>query len=738
MSPSPPTLAVVSLPGLHPDSLGNYLASLGLLRLLARKWPTVRIAWRDHVLHMVGGPANLDDLLDELGLVAEKKAWTPYERGWAEDQKKSTKAKSGVPLALWQAATEEQNLELFAAHSVPHARVSFNPLLGSGGNAGKRAFSDGWKQAVEALAPRRQKKPGKNETDAKKVAREEADRRSAEEEGGRKRAELESLLLGQPLTWMLEKLNAASWFSNANKLYNTGQNPFRDGLVSPWAMVLACEGLAFWVGGASRRLGVRARVFGAFPFVFGVTAGIPNKTRAARPRVAGEAGRDAAEVWVPLWERPMTLPEVRSLFLRGRAEVRGRGVLTPSGFATAIVRRGVDAGITEFLRFTLGRTTSANTFEPRLEGRFPVQTSADTRPLPTAAPAALERVLSLVDRLPADRKVGQRWRFVGLRGPVEAAMLHLAATPDDPEASNALLDAVVLSLDRVDRNKSFRARRISISWEPLPTEWLRSLFGGDPPGTEARLAMALVSAFPVSRPFALYRFGVERKYGRFEHVERPPARWVWGAGALPRVLARLLLRRTLDWESARKDGERDDEPVRFLMPATAAHVELWLDGAVDEVLLARWVARLALFNWRSIPSEVRNLALPGSGFLEAGAPLCLFGLFQPLFDRRPIRPRGRSSQDDLLPRESGARTPGAARALMSLIGSRQLDAAVRHAARRYSMAGAPLIRTKAPWHVVDPERLLASILFTIADGERTTLIERWLRPRRDQGDEVHA
>jgi CRISPR-associated protein Csx17 len=694
--------------------------------LLARKWPSVRIAWRDHVLNVVGGPTSLDDLRDELGCVADKRAWTPYQRGWADDQKKSTKAKSGMPLAVWQAGAGEQSLELFAAHAVPQARVSFNPLLGSGGNAGKRDFSDGWKRAVEALAPSQPKKPSKNETAASKAAGEQADKKNANEEEERKRAELEAFLLGKPLTWMFEKLNAASWFSEANKLYNSGQNPFREGLVSPWAMALACEGLAFWVGGASRRLGSRARAQGAFPFV----------SLAAAPGVAEGAGRDLAEVWAPIWERPMTLPEARALFLRGRAEVGGRGVLTPSAFATAIARRGVDSGITEFLRFTLGRTTSANTFEARFEGRFRVQASAGTPGVSVALPRALECVLALVDRLPADRKVGQRWRFVGLRGPIEAAMLRLAATPDDPEAGCALLDAVVTALDKVDRNKRFRDRRVS--WEPLPIQWLPPLFGGDPPGVEARLALALVSAFPVSRPFALYRFGVETMHGHFEHPERRPARSVWHPGEVARVLSRVVMRRTLDWESARHDQEQDDKPSRMVLPATAANVERWLDGAVNDALLARWIARLALFDWRYIPSEVRKLASATGESCGASAPLCLFALFQPLFERPPISLRGQPMTPDLLPRKSGARAPAAARALANLIGRGQLDAALRLAVSRYAMAGVALAHTKAPWQIADPDRFLASVLFPIGDNERTTLIERWLRPRRQQGGKAHV
>ncbi len=52
---------------------------------------------------------------------------------------------------------------------------------------------------------------------------------------------------GMPVSWMLAKLNAASWFSDANKLYNSGQRAYREGRMSPWAMVLACEGLGLSV-----------------------------------------------------------------------------------------------------------------------------------------------------------------------------------------------------------------------------------------------------------------------------------------------------------------------------------------------------------------------------------------------------------------------------------------------------------------------------------------------------------
>lgn len=704
MNPTPRKLAAIPLPGLRPDSLGNYLSSLGLLRLLAQKWPEVRIAWRNGVLHVVGGPESLDALLDQLMDVAKNKRWTPYERGWVKKQKESTKRKSGAPLAEWQAHASEEELELFAAHVVPRDRAHFNPLLGSGGNAGKRAFSDGWNKAVDEL------------------------QKVAGTPSGTAREELESLLQGGPHSWLLEKLNAASWFSEANKLYNSGQGPYREGLVSPWAMAMACEGLPFFAGAASRQRGARARAVGAFPFV----------TQAAAPTVSGEAGRDNAEVWAPVWDRPMTLPEVRALFARGRAEVRGRGAVTPAAFATAIVERGVDAGITAFLRFSLGRTTSANTFEPRFEGRIVLPAGgAPNHEAKAATPLAraLERLLALLDRLPRDEKKGKQWRFAGLRGPIERAMIQLAASPSDPAAACTLLDAVVAALHKVDRNQSYRARQIS--WEPLPLEWLPALFDSQGPPLEARLALAAVSGFPPGRPFALYRFGVDWQHGRYVHPKQAPLRWVWGSGTLPRVLANVLARRVLDWERATKDNSREEPPARIHIPASCQHVNAWLDGQVDEPLLERWLSRLALFDWRRVPESVRTRVAGQEGSNgPIGGALAMFGLVQPLFDLQPVRPPG--STDNLLDPESGARTPAAARRLIALIRTGQVDAAVAFAVSRYAIAKTWLVRTKAPWVIEDPERLLASLLFTIPLRQRGRLIERWMRPQREKGDFGYA
>lgn len=718
-------LPALALPGLSPDSLGNYLASLGLLRVLSRRWPGTRIAWRDEVLRVIGGPTTLDELLDELVRIANtqvdsevsKREWTQYDRAWSDAQKEGTKAKSGAKLALWQAKAPEAQLQLFAAHAVPHGRVSYNSLLGSGGNAGRRDFAAGWKKAVDALAVPTSAAKGRAMN-----ARGSAGAQGADE----RRTALRALLRGEPTTWMVEKLAAGSWFSEATTLYNSGQSAAREGKISPWAMALACEGLAFLAGGPSRRLGaLSARAVGAFPFVTQPIAASAEK----------EADRLRGEIWTPLWSRPLSLAEVGTLFSRGRAELHGRGALTPAAFATAIRARGVDAGVSEFRRFTLGRTTSSNTFEPRLEARFPLTMGAEVG---AAASAMLERVTALIEQrgFPRDGK-----RFVGLRGPIESALLDVAAEPTNIEAGITLLDAVVSALDRIDRNRSFREGKIR--WEPLPLEWLASLLSEEHRSTEARLALSVVSAFPPTLPFAAFRFGVDwareqsgtREYDWatqprwFEHSKVAPARWVWGPGDLAHVLSAVLSRRLLEEEKL--DGTASKRPRgRAPLPATASQVKQWFAGDLDEDLFVAWLARLALFDWRSVPQEVRTIVqFDDASVPKADGELALLGLLQPLVDQRPLVIRD-LCDDDLLAEQTGARTTEAARSLVTLTRAGNFDAALRLASSRYSMAHARLATFNVAFAADLPERLVAAFLFTLSGRDRAVLFERWLRPRR--------
>jgi CRISPR-associated protein Csx17 len=256
------------------------------------------------------------------------------------------------------------------------------------------------------------------------------------------------------------------------------------------------------------------------------------------------------------------------------------------------------------------------------------------------------------------------------------------------------------------------------------------LFADGLPGVEAGLALSLVSAFSVAQPFATYRFGVEWKYGEtysnHTHTERPPARWVWGPGELARVLAVVLSRRLLDQEA---HADRPLQRSHVPLAATTSQVRQWLAGDLDELLFSAWLSRLALFDWRRIPQEVRALVAREDSAPRADGELALLGLLQPLIDQRPLVTRD-PSPNDLFSGETGARTAKAARSLVTLTRAGNLDAALRLASSRYAMAGARLATFEVSFATHRPDRLAAALLFTISYRDRAGLFERWLRPRR--------
>lgn len=232
-----PVWPVTHLPGLTPDTLGSYLASIGLLSLASSRWPDVRACWRHGGFLLVNGPADLTSLISWLADVAEHRVWSNYARSWYKTQLADTNKKTAASTGQWRSQTAtEQELGLFHAHLALGERLSFNPLFGNGGSTGNRDSAVGWSAAVATLANPKRKWTTQSLTE-----------------------DLEYFLSGKACR-CLGDYNAGSWFSSANKVYNSGtKKPFRKGQVTPWAMVLACEAFPLFQGTSSRRLGAHRR-----------------------------------------------------------------------------------------------------------------------------------------------------------------------------------------------------------------------------------------------------------------------------------------------------------------------------------------------------------------------------------------------------------------------------------------------------------------------------------------------
>lgn len=730
-------LAIIRLAGLHLDTLGHYFAALGLLRLSARKWPSVKGCWRDGVFCLVGGPQDFAELEAFLLQIGANREWTPYTQGWGEAQKKDTKEKTAFNLGIWRANDTNETDALFVmSHIATAERLSFNPVFGTGGNAGKRNFSKGWQKAKEAVAA---KEPASKSKKIKKKKEQQSlfsvdKNTSAKEMLPAAKQDLSAFFKGETCS-LLSDYGAACWFSSANKIYNfSPDKPFRDGQITPWAMLLACEAFPLLVGGTSRQIGFQRQGTGAFPFV----------TQGTAPESEKETGTVEGEFWAPVWGAPLSISEVSALFKRGRAEANGRGAITSAAFAAAIIQKGTDAGLNEFRRFSLLHTTSAQTFESRLASVHPLDAVVDT-----AQAEAISKIIRFRDALPREYKKGKTWIYRGLQGPIDHNLVRLAATGANDaqrvESSWQVLDAVFGSLEKTANNKTHREREPSLAL--LPVAWAVSLLENTHEiSPEARVALALAtlqaetpqkapaaeSKRHQAAPLIAYRIGVEPVWGNnwrtIKIAKNAPLRVVWSQRRLAENICAVIRRRV-----AVESEAGAVPPCNARLTLSLADVFAFLNNEIDDALVERWLTRFMLFDWSCIPSKERDSL---SGILRqdiAAKPFLpeeiLYTFFRPLFHAYTFSQLAQSDEAIKHPQP----TVNALRPLVALLERGDSAAAYSAAVNRYKSLLLPTANFgENTFDLPDPHRLLATLLLPASPKRIAKAFARWAIPANDQ------
>ncbi len=704
MTTQPTKLSVIPLPGLSLDTLGLYLAALGLLRLISRQWPTVRGCWRDGCFVIIG-PDTLEGVTEFVHKIGITQKWSDYGKPWDAHQKKDTKLagakKPVVNVAHWRShlAPEHEAL-LQQSHLATGQKLSFNPLFGTGGNSGKRLFSSGWEKAKTAIAS----PPPSISADAV-------------------RADLDALFNGDTCQY-LSDFGAGCWFSAANKIYNSGTSkPFSEGQVTPWAMLLACEAFPLLAGSASRQLGSQRKATGAFPFV----------TRSTAPLAEQAAGQRLGEFWAPVWNRPMTVSEVSALYQTGKAEVAGKAALTSAAFAAAIVHRGIDSGIQEFRSFTLLRTTSENTFESRLGSIIKV---------PLASPMFSEvtrRVIQLRDSLPTDMEQGSKKRYRGLQGPIDRALIALAEAIGQGredmqvERSWKLIDAAFTALAKVDRNKAHR--EAGLRFELLPLDWLHWLLERtSQQHTEIRLAMSVASLRPqppkraseaaalkAPQCFLAYRLGATGK-GKYWKVPKDvPLRRIWSPANLESNLATLAKRRLIESQPS------SAAPLKSEISANIGDALQFLTNQTDDEALANWIDRFSLFDWSAkveTKAPLREWAWVRLERPTADAAALLYSFLRPHFDSDTLASLNETVRERPPIAKSGRLSP-----IVAALDCDNVAAAWQCAATAYRAENIPIADFPSPAFAhANPRRLLAALVFPVSYSSLNELAKRWQSP----------
>lgn len=663
------TLRVLNLDGIRLRSLGQYLTGLGVLAAVSRRWASVRGCWRNG--HFVLLEGTLEAAALENFLLS---SWTPtqYELWWTSSQKADTKSKSDANVkAMRDVEPEDSRVRVLDCHIVGVHRNHFNPVLGTGGNIGKRNLAR---------------------------ARQDALRLVQSKDGQASREWLRMTLFGCSGSELPDLSSAGTWFVHANKMFNSGQDWYREGRISPWSVMLSTEGALLLCGTASRRLGSHPRPYAVFPFV----------SEAASPESDVEVGLQKAEFWAPVWERPADLAEVCNLISRGLARVGRRCAKSPYEFALAARSSGADAGVERFERFVLRHTTSAQVYEaiPRESIRVARSTADEAR--------LIEPVLTWMDRLPFEpRDAKQRGKFVGLRGPVEACIVQIAARPGDSLLWQRMLALLAESQGRIDRNKELRDRCRAVPW--LHPIWFEKAWPQPPAELLVARAIASVGA-ATDLPLQANVFGVilDPWLNQGFAAKGRPQRAVWHSGNPLRALGGVLERRLID--SPPESGL----PLRGRCLCPADLVQCAVGGGIDFEEVARWLPALSLIDWTRMEQTVPNGAAEA---VSAEGDYLLYALFKPFFHPQEICLND-TALFRRLPRAATART------LLNLIRTSDWRQATQFARSRYLAAGRSTVDPSEGIRA-DAERTSAALLIPMRSVDVAKALRCWLYPRRN-------
>jgi len=628
------------------------------------------------------------------------------------------------------------------------------PLLGSGGNDGRTDFSNNFMCRLTDLFDTNTGRPSERAEQSLETALFETLSQSLM---GVSEVEIN----GSPK----KKLLAIGQFSpGASGGANATVGFKRDTLINPWDYVLLMEGTLLFAASATRRLGSANSVRLSYPFTVyssateGTSGSLVDEKRKSKGKFVGAS----FEMWMPLWERPASLTEIRILLSEGRATLGRQLVNDTIDFARAVATLGVNRGITAFERFAfLQRRGEALSATPK--GRIRVE------------PRAKARLLNDLDAGHWLVRFRQHARELDAQGKNFVAPHHLqtlalrldeailAMTKDDaPQVIQRVLIAVGEVMNYFAKSAAARDPEKG-NQRPLPLlrrEWVIDAADDTP---EFRIAAALASLgwseqqiadsdsntnaetsddaaeansqvrtgdsrgaladwrsdAPKTTPPMAAHFApvVEETIARRirQWADRDPPTVVWGSGNLVRNMIAVLDRRLI--EQARRG--LDDKPLAGSTTADLAAIAAFLEGppAFDD---ARCAALLAGLVWAQ-PAWLAPRKSPSGGTIPF-AYAALKPLFTPDAHLR-VGPKSQPESRQCLSEGTALPIPPG---LLARLRRGEIGEAVREAMRRAHASGirSPFQTARSFAASVDPARLAAALLIPIDEFALTYLMQR--------------
>jgi len=443
--------------------------------------------------------------------------------------------------------------------------AKFPPLLGTGGNDGSLDFSKNLMQRITEVMDLATGEP------------------TIESERW-----LRAALFGNTAPGLATKAPIGQFFPGAAGGANSTSGFDAPSAVNPWDFILMIEGALLFAAASVKRLENAGDGSLVYPFCV-------RQAGVGYASAAGSDEKDArCEMWMPLWETPTTLPELRAIFSEGRAQVRGRSARSGVDFAQAAVTLGVDRGIAAFQRYGFQVRNGLSYFATPLE-RVIVRRNAradllvdvehwhdrlrqKAGPTNPDAPASVARALNLLER-----------RIVEL------------CREDSKASSQAVIAALGNAERAVARSFKWTTGAYLRPLHGLKPQWLAD---ADDDSAEFRLAASLAGMRAWLGKETLYfrqhleplTMGANKERSWVSWDAQPSNDVVWHEGDLAGALNAILARRLVRVEKSGARGWPDFSPFT----ASLRDITAFIEGNINEALLADLIWGLSLVDWEEI------------------------------------------------------------------------------------------------------------------------------------------
>ncbi|MCD4786201.1 MAG: type I-U CRISPR-associated protein Csx17 [Candidatus Eremiobacteraeota bacterium] len=359
----------------------------------------------------------------------------------------------------------------------------------------------------------------------------------------------------------------------------------KDFPVNPWDIVFNLEGIIAWSSAVPRKYGLVTEKLLSSPFTVQIR-GVGYASSSSHDETKAKA-----EVWTPLWEKPVKYAELKAFLREGRVEVSqqqrrsNRRARNSIEFAEAISTLGVDRGVTDFVRYSILERRGVGSYIALPAGVIQVKEKKEADLV-----RELHPILANIDFFLRKNSKNLPASFQNARRRIDQSIFELLLKGGESRAKRliASLGNLQRLLSRLDTEK---AGNIISPYGELEPRWIEFADDGS---VEVRVAAAIASITSTGKKVGPLRINLVPV-----HKSNWSRQTAWRGNSIFDRLASVMQRRMMD--AARLGCEKN--PLWSRLQVSLDDVLRFIEGEFDPGLLEDLLFGFSLIKWKDKNKE---------------------------------------------------------------------------------------------------------------------------------------